>query len=130
MHVDHRSFDHPPTGLMPVAWGGKPAIWMAWTGNNPLPDLLALCLASVRRHNGADFEVIVVTPGNLRRYVDPHPAYHYLSLTHRADYLRLYLLHRYGGIYLDMDTVALRPLTEIYADLSKSLRQLAGKSCT
>ncbi|MEA2513174.1 MAG: hypothetical protein QOJ59_2661 [Thermomicrobiales bacterium] len=104
---------------MPVTWGGKPAIWMAWTGINPLPDLLALCLASIRRHNGADFEVIVVTPGNLRRYLEPHPAYDYLSLTHRADYLRLYLLHRYGGIYLDMDTIALRPMTEIYADLSE-----------
>lgn len=103
---------------MPVTWGGKPAIWLAWPANDPLPDLLALCLASIRRHNGADFEVVVVTPGNLRQYVDPHPAYHYLSLVHRADYLRLYLLHRYGGIYLDMDTIALRPLTEIYADLS------------
>ncbi len=98
--------------------GGKPAIWMAWTGNNPLPDILALCLESVRRHNAVDFEVIVVTPENLRQYVDPHPAYDYLSLNHRADYLRCWLLHRYGGIYLDMDTVALRPLTDLYADLS------------
>jgi hypothetical protein len=102
-----------------MTWGdGKPAIWMAWTGNNPLPDILALCLASVRRHNGGDFDVIVVTPGNLRRYLDPHPAYNYLSLTHRADYLRLCLLHRYGGVYLDMDTVALRPLTEVYGELA------------
>jgi hypothetical protein len=103
---------------MPVTWGGKPAIWMAWTGVNPFPDILSLCLASVRRHNGADFDVIVVTPGNVRRFLDPHPAYRYLSHTHRADYLRLSLLHRYGGIYLDMDTIALRPLTEVYADLA------------
>ena len=107
----------PPTGEMPATWNGKPAIWMAWTGDNPLPDILSLCLASIRRHNGADFEVIVVTPENLREHIDPHPAYEYLSLNHRADYLRCFLLHRYGGIYLDMDTVALRSLVDIYADL-------------
>src|SRR5689334_3269690 len=103
---------------MPVTLAGKPAIWLAWTGTNRLSDLLALCLISVVRHNGADFEVVVVTPENPRQYVDPHPAYDYLSLVHRADYLRLYLLHRYGGIYLDMDTIGLRPLTAIYADLA------------
>jgi hypothetical protein len=80
--------------------------------------LLALCLESVRRHNGAEFEVIVVTPENLRQCLDPHPAYHYLSLIHRSDYLRLHLLHRYGGIYLDMDTIALRSLAGLYADLA------------
>jgi hypothetical protein len=103
---------------MPMTWGGKPAIWLTWTGSNPLPDFLGLCLASIRRHNGADFEVIVVTPENLRQYLDPHPAYEYLSLNHRSDYLRLWLLHRYGGIYLDMDTVGLRSLSGIYAGLS------------
>src|SRR5215211_8692649 len=103
---------------MPVTWDGKPPIWLAWTGDNPLPDLLALCLESVRRHNGADFAVIVVTPANLRQCLEPHPAYQYLSLNHRSDYLRLQLLHRYGGIYLDMDTIALRSLAGLYDDLA------------
>jgi hypothetical protein len=110
---------HPtPTGAMPMTWDGKPAVWLAWPGNDVPSDILALCLASVRRHNAADFQVIVVTPTNLGQYLDPHPAYEYLSLVHRADYLRLSLLHRYGGIYLDMDTVALRSLIDIYAGLS------------
>jgi hypothetical protein len=103
---------------MPVTWRGKAAVWLAWPGNDVPSDILALCLASVRRHNGADFEVIVVTPSNLGQYLDPNPAYDYLSLVHRADYLRLSLLHRYGGIYLDMDTIALRSLTDIYAGLA------------
>jgi hypothetical protein len=108
-----------PTGEMPVTWGGKPAIWMAWTGDNDLPDVLALCVASIRRHNGADFKVIVVTPENLHECVDPHPAYRYLSLVHRADYLRLSLLHQYGGIYLDMDSIALGSMKDVYSQLSR-----------
>lgn len=107
-----------PTGEMPVTWHGKPAIWLVWTGNNPLPDILSLCLASVRLHNSADFEVIVVTPENLREYVDPHPAYKYLSLVHRSDYLRCLLLHNHGGVYLDMDTIGLRSLARVYAELA------------
>ena len=109
--------DAPATGAMPITWHGKPPIWLAWTGSNPLPDLLALCLASVRRHNGAEFEVIVVTPENLRQCLEPHQAYEYLSLVHRADYLRLSLLHHYGGVYLDMDTIAMRSLTDAYGNL-------------
>lgn len=31
-----------------------------------------------------------------------HPAYYFLSYTHRADYLRCYFMHFYGGGYADI----------------------------
>lgn len=31
-----------------------------------------------------------------------HPAFEYLSETHKADYLRVYLMHHYGGGYTDI----------------------------
>ena len=104
-----------PTGKMPVEIDGKPCIWMAWTGHNPIPGYLQLCLESVRRHNQAQFNIVVITPENISDHLqDLHPAYPYLSYAHRADYLRAVLLHRYGGIYLDMDTICFRGLVPWY----------------
>ncbi|CAE7215600.1 unnamed protein product [Symbiodinium microadriaticum] len=102
--------------------GGRPrlekgklhrVIWMCWTGNNPMPAHLRLCMETVRRNAG--LPVVLITPQNVTEYVpDPHPAYPYLHLAHRADYLRCYLLHNYGGLYLDVDTICLRSLAGLY----------------
>ncbi|MGB0126559.1 MAG: hypothetical protein WBP72_02895, partial [Rhodocyclaceae bacterium] len=35
-----------------------------------------------------------------------HPAFPYLSSTHKADYLRCYLMHHYGGGYTDIKPTA------------------------
>ena len=37
-----------------------------------------------------------------------HPAYPYLSSTHKSDYLRCYLMHHYGGGYSDIKTTSAR----------------------
>eukprot|EP00747_Dinoflagellata_sp_TGD_P028274 gnl/TRDRNA2_/TRDRNA2_133154_c0_seq2.p1 gnl/TRDRNA2_/TRDRNA2_133154_c0~~gnl/TRDRNA2_/TRDRNA2_133154_c0_seq2.p1 ORF type:complete len:353 (-),score=21.46 gnl/TRDRNA2_/TRDRNA2_133154_c0_seq2:167-1225(-) len=88
-------------------------VWMCWTGTNPMPAHLRLCLQTVRKNSG--LEVILVTPDNLAEYVpDPHPGYKFLHLAHRADYLRCYLLHNYGGIYLDCDTIVLKSLEGLF----------------
>ena len=51
-------------------------------------------------------EVTLVTPASLPTWTLPahplHPAYVNLSLVHRSDYLRAYLLHHHGGAYLDI----------------------------
>lgn len=88
-------------------------VWCAWTGNNPMPAHLQLCVQTIQRNCG--LEVILVSPDNMLQYVpDPHPAYQYLHLAHRADYLRCYLLHTYGGIWLDVDTICLRKLDRLF----------------
>lgn len=110
----------PLTGEMPVEWNGKHTIWMAWTGENPVPGYLELCLESVRRHNTEMCNVVVITPSNLHEYFpELHPAYPFLSYVHRSDYLRCRALHLYGGMYLDMDTICFRPLHQWWSVLEK-----------
>ena len=51
-------------------------------------------------------KVLLITPNNLNDYIvkdDPLPeAYNYLSLVHKADYLRTYFMYHYGGGYADI----------------------------
>lgn len=91
-------------------------IWMCWTGSNPIPAHLELCKRTVERNAG--LPVILVTPKNILQYVPkPHPGYEFLHLAHRADYLRCCLLHFYGGVYLDMDTICLQTLAHLFGEL-------------
>ena len=50
--------------------------------------------------------VVYLNARNLRQWQHPehpfHPAFDFLSATHKSDYLRGYLMHHYGGGYTDI----------------------------
>lgn len=79
-------------------------IFALWTGDNALTVNRRRGLAALEERAGVP--VVLVTPDSLSRWIVPshpiHPAYEHLSLTHRSDYLRAYLLHHHGGGYADI----------------------------
>ncbi|CAM3665233.1 hypothetical protein [Nocardioides zeicaulis] len=80
-------------------------IFVVWTGDNDMSEQRARSLAEIRRVN-ADLEVVLVTPQNTGEWLVPDlalpPQYENLSLVHRSDVLRAYLLHVHGGGYSDV----------------------------
>ena len=50
--------------------------------------------------------VAFITKDTLTQWIHPdyplHPAFEYLTSTHKSDYLRCYLMHYYGGGYADI----------------------------
>lgn len=79
-------------------------IYIFWTGNNPLTENRLNSIGILQQKSGV--EVKLITPNNLSQYIlthaPLHPAYEYLSLNHRSDYLRCYFMHHYGGGYSDI----------------------------
>ncbi len=79
-------------------------VFCAWTGANPLTPHRAEALLSIYREICCP--VLFLTPHNIHEWELPHspfhPAYPHLSETHRADYLRVYLMHHFGGGYTDL----------------------------
>jgi hypothetical protein len=75
-----------------------------WTGTNPMSAQRKACLAQLREKS--ECEVCLVTPDNLADYIlkdhPLHPAYEFLSETHKADYLRTYFMNFHGGGYSDI----------------------------
>jgi len=51
-------------------------------------------------------QVLLINTSNLNKYIlkehPLHPAYQYLSATHKSDYLRTYFMNFYGGGYSDV----------------------------
>lgn len=79
-------------------------IYCFWTGKNELTPNRQYCLDQLR--NTSECNVVLVTRENLHEYILPdhplHPSYAFLSETHKADYLRTYFMHFYGGGYSDI----------------------------
>lgn len=79
-------------------------IYCFWTGTNDMSENRKRCLSQLKQTSGCN--VILVDPSNLQNYILPehpiHPAFEYLSLTHKADYLRTYFMHFHGGGYSDI----------------------------
>ena len=79
-------------------------VYVLWTGNNKMSEKRKKCYESIKKNIGVP--VILITPKNLHKYIlkdyPLHPAYEYLSLNHRSDYLRTYFMHVHGGGYTDI----------------------------
>lgn len=83
-------------------------IWAYWEG--PQPAWIGLCLETLRRHNPtisilgpAEWEELWTSRGpeeSAVRSMHPVP---------RSDYIRAYLLHHHGGLWVDADCIALGP---------------------
>ncbi len=82
----------------------KNIIWTFWTGNNKLTFNRKKSLYNLIYNT--DATIILITPKNLDSFIIPeyplHPAFKYLSLTHKSDYLRSYFMYHYGNGYSDI----------------------------
>jgi len=77
----------------------------------------------------SDCDVILITKQNLHEYILPdiplHPAFPYLSETHKADYLRTYFMHFHGGGYSDVKKTT-GSWEQCFKDLYKSDYWICG----
>lgn len=86
---------------------GERIIWQFWwQGLENAPPLVKRCLDSVRRH-AQGWKVVVVNEQNVAQYVDI-PSFiiekhqqGVITHTHFSDYLRVKLLQRHGGVWID-----------------------------
>jgi hypothetical protein len=90
-------------------------LWQYWETRRPPSGCVAACLETVERQ-AAGFERVVVDERSVYDWLPGlDDRWERLSRpAHRADYLRARLLARYGGLWLDADAIALKPLRELH----------------
>lgn len=83
-------------------------IWIFWwQGMEQAPQIVQRCYASIVEHLAKDWNIVLLTELNFREYADfPQCILEKLNkgiitLTHFSDLLRLELLIRHGGLWLD-----------------------------
>ena len=86
-------------------------IHYCWFGKNPKPEIIKKCIDSWHRFC-PDYQIIEWNESNFdvagNRYVKE--AYESKKWAFVSDYVRLYVLYKYGGIYLDTDCEVLKNL--------------------
>lgn len=91
-----------------------PIVWTYWTGAEP-PLVVQRCIAQWRALNPG-FSVRVLDDRSMGAYVgELPPGLAAQSPTRRADWLRLELLRRHGGIWLDASSILTQPLDWVLA---------------
>jgi hypothetical protein len=79
-------------------------IFCMWAGTNSMSSQRIQALWSI--YNNTRCPVIYINHQSLRDWEKPeypyHPAFEYLSDTHKSDYMRCYLMHHYGGGWTDI----------------------------
>lgn len=84
-------------------------IWTYWHSPE-LPLVVQRCIANWRKLN-PDFQVTVLHAGNLAQYLDDVPAgLKNVGIPKQTDWIRLALLERHGGYWLDASLFLTRPL--------------------
>jgi len=75
-------------------------------------DYIDMCIETMHKRKSSFEKVVVITPDVVDSYVDyiPDRYYQLPKAGQRADYLRLYLLKHYGGVWIDADTIIYRDL--------------------
>lgn len=85
----------------------RKTVWMFWwQGEDVMPELVKRCYTSVKE-NMSDWEIVLLTKQNYKEYAS-FPDYimeklksGIITLTHFSDLLRLELLIKHGGLWLD-----------------------------
>lgn len=83
-------------------------IHYVWVGNNPKPKDVKKCMKTWKKHL-KDYEIIEWNESNFD--INSHPfvkkAYEAKKWAYVSDYIRMYAIYNYGGIYLDTDVLVL-----------------------
>lgn len=86
-----------------------------WIGGNPLPELAERCMASWHKHM-PDWEYMRWDETNFDIAKAPlyvRQAYEAKKFAFVSDYVRLWALEQYGGLYMDVDFMVYRPFDEL-----------------
>lgn len=108
----------------------KPYLWIYWQGY--MPAYIRLCIKSAYQHCSKSFNIKLLNDKSVYKFIPEkqhlHTKLEKLLIAQKVDYYRIYLLYKYGGLYIDADTLILRDPIEIIEKLKTY--DYVGFGCT
>jgi hypothetical protein len=92
-------------------------VWLYWEG--ACPDWIAACRRTICAH-APDVRLVTPVEFDQLRDVDRDIDLDALYVAHRADFIRAFLLARYGGLWVDADCLVLRRLEPVLELLTRN----------
>ena len=105
-------------------------IFTFWEPKNKMPGYIQLCLKTWKKFL-PDYNIVVLDYHNLKNYLTPKEIHQFLykkfPLQQQSDALRTILLEKYGGIWLDADTILTS--ADIFKIKNGSCVMIGNESC-
>ena len=120
----------------------KPYLFYFWQneGNKKTPVHIRLAHKTIEKHCSKSFRLTKLDEQNIYTYLPELKPYRKrlesFEIAHRVDIYRVYLLYKYGGLYIDSDTVILKDPIDLISPLDtvtddEKLRiEYVGFGCT
>jgi len=96
--------------------GDEKIIWSYWHDPTNIPYIVTLAILTWKKHN-PDYTIHFMNQNNFTEFVDINelpPIFSSLNPTEKTDVLRLYLLYKYGGIWIDSSILITQPLAPVW----------------
>lgn len=91
-------------------------VWMYWD-NEEYPSFVKLCMDKIIKNN-PDFVINIVNERNLGEFIDINRIPEFNMVQHKADFIRLSLLYKYGGVWIDSSVMLFESLDYYFKILS------------
>ena len=105
------------------------AYWELKPGHDKIPDYISLCFESMRK-NGYLFNLTILNEKTVHDYLpNIRTDINELPLALKTDYIRVALLHKFGGLWLDADTIMITNMQPV-VDLLNQNTDYIGFGCT
>ena len=100
-------------------------VWSYWD-KDELPKDISLIVNNNKKIL-SDWNYIVLTPSNINEYVfEEYKSKDTISPQHYADWLRLYLLEKYGGVWMDISIILNNNFDDLYKKSIEINSELTG----
>jgi Capsular polysaccharide synthesis protein len=113
----------PPTTRRLALGNDRKTIWGYWhQGEDQLPGFCQLAVESWRVHH-PDWNIVILSLDNFHHYVSPSDlpsTFYSLKIQHQSDMVRLAVMRRYGGLYLDASYVLFRSMNDLWDEAERT----------
>jgi len=111
----------------------KPIMWVYWelvNGAIEPPAYISLCLDIMKRNASNTFNIKFLNEKSVFDYLpDLRSDINSLPIALKTDYIRVRLLTKYGGLWVDADTIIMTDLRELVEKLNQHVDYI-GAGCT
>lgn len=93
----------------------KPYLWLYWDTPHwwhKMYSYIDMCYDTIKYYCKKDYTITLINNNNIKQYL-PDIRQEFFELGyphHKSDYARCLLIEKYGGVWLDLDTLLIKPI--------------------
>ena len=94
-------------------------VFLYWIGKDFTLIEILRDLIYYHSNDSKNYKVHLITPDNIGDYVEVPSYFYSMSPNHQSNFVRVKVIRKYGGIWLDSDTIVMDSLSSLFDIMNK-----------